>query len=400
MNVLLISTDFPPLVGGIATYTKNIARQLALICRLTVVAPRFRKGSVSGEHVHEPFRVERVPDIIVLRELLIFYVCLRLVRQYREEIVIFASAWFPSGFIAYCLWRLFRCPYYLAAHASEFLDDRHTFRRRLKYHLSFLKLPVFENAAGIFAVSHYTADLLRSQGIRSERIHVVHNGADPHLFRPREVSQDLQRHFGVADKRVLLTVCRLDPHKGVHFAIEALSHLCREFSDLLYVVIGNGPEYNHLVRLAASLGLRDRVRFLGQVRENEVVFWYNLCDIFVMFPHPIPDRTDLIEGFGISFVEAAACSKPVVGCRFGGVTDAVKDGETGLLIEVPLQVPDIVDAIKRLLTCEELRRELGRAGRLRVEKELNWGYVAHQLFKTFREDMQRLQSVGSQAETQ
>ena len=221
------------------------------------------------------------------------------------------------------------------------------------------------------------------------RIHVVHNGTDPNLFRPREVSQDLQRHLGVADKRVLLTVCRLDPHKGVHFAIEALSHLCREFSDLLYVVIGNGPEYNHLVRLAASLGLRDRVRFLGQVRENEVVFWYNLCDIFMMFPHPIPDRTDLIEGFGISFVEAAACSKPVVACRFGGVTDAVKDGETGLLIEAPPQVPDIVDAIKRLLTCEELRRELGRAGRLRVEKELNWEYVAHQLFKTFREDMQR-----------
>ncbi|MBI2821640.1 MAG: glycosyltransferase family 4 protein [Acidobacteria bacterium] len=387
MNVLLLSTDFPPLLGGISTYSKNIARHLSGCCRVEVVAPCFGKRGERPALDGGSYRLSRAVDIAFLRELHIGWLCLKALARRNGKTVILATTWFPTGFLAHALWRLFDYPYYVAAHASEFLDDRRSWRRAVKYYLRFLKQPVFGHAVGVFAVSHYTAGLLRDQGVKASRIHVVPNGADPAVFHPREITGDLRRDYQVESRRVLLTVCRLDPHKGVGLVLQAVRHLLCEFPDLLYVVIGTGPEYAPLQAEAEILGIREHVRFLGNLPEPEVAVWYNLCEVYAMPSHEIPGRRDLVEGFGISFVEAAASGRPAVACRFGGATDAVLHEQTGLLIDAPPRVEEIVEALSRLLRSRELRERLGNAALARAQQELNWEQVASQMLAIFQHDL-------------
>jgi phosphatidylinositol alpha-1,6-mannosyltransferase len=86
----------------------------------------------------------------------------------------------------------------------------------------------------------------------------------------------------------------------------------------------------------------------------------------------------MIEGFGISFLEASASGLPVVAGNSGGVADAVRDGETGLLVN-PDSPEDIARALKSLLTDDELSRELGQKGRRWVETQMNWDCVAERM---------------------
>ncbi len=393
MNVLIISTDFPPLLGGIATYTNCLARQMARQGHsVEVLAPGFAGWREwDAQPRPEGLRIVRSRwGLPLLREFRMWMLGRRCLASRPDAI--FATAWFPAGYIAHLLHRRSGVEYYLAAHGSEFQDDAFNWRRRVKSGLRFLKRPVFGKARRTFAVSRFTAGLLHDQGVPQERIRVVPNGADPRHYRPHPDPCGLKRKHGVAGRTILLTVCRLDAHKGVHLVLEALDDLCRRFPDLLYAVVGRGPQEESLHRQAASLGLQEKVVWLGYLPSGEVLEWYQLCDLYVTLSHDIPDRTDLIEGFGICFVEAAACAKATLGCRSGGVADAVEDGKTGLLLDPRPSKKAVVEAISNLLFDEPLRRRLGEVGRQRVEQRLNWEVAAQTIVREFGAKPQRAQS--------
>ncbi len=117
--------------------------------------------------------------------------------------------------------------------------------------------------------------------------------------------------------------------------------------------------------------------FAGEVKEEEIPLYYMACDLFIMPSYEIKEKGD-VEGFGIAYLEANACGKPVIGGRSGGVTDAVIDGETGLLID-PLNINQIAEALIKLLTNSGLARKLGEEGRRRIKKELNWRKIAQEI---------------------
>jgi phosphatidylinositol alpha-1,6-mannosyltransferase len=113
---------------------------------------------------------------------------------------------------------------------------------------------------------------------------------------------------------------------------------------------------------------------LENVGDDELPSMYGMCDVFVM-----PSRADLgacdVEGFGIVYLEANACGKPVIAGKSGGIADAVLDGETGLL--VPPDSPEtLADSICRVLTHEEYAERLGRQGRERAIREFSWDAIA------------------------
>ncbi|WP_346380108.1 glycosyltransferase family 4 protein, partial [Acidithiobacillus sp.] len=111
---------------------------------------------------------------------------------------------------------------------------------------------------------------------------------------------------------------------------------------------------------------------LGHVPETDLPRWYNACDVFVMPNRDIGGDT---EGFGMVYIEAAACGKPAVAGRTGGTGSAVLDAVTGLRVDGE-RVDAIADAIGRLLQDASLRTRLGAAGLERVRAELAWGRVA------------------------
>jgi phosphatidylinositol alpha-1,6-mannosyltransferase len=174
--------------------------------------------------------------------------------------------------------------------------------------------------------------------------------------------------------QIILSVGNLVPRKGHDMVIQALPKLRQSVPDVTYLIVGQGSYRIQLENLALSLGVRDRVIFGGCVSTQDLPDIYALSDVFVM-----PSREQLeacdVEGFGLVFLEASACAKPVVGGRSGGIPDAISDGVTGLLVN-PHDPEDIANALGQLLTNNDLAIRLGQQGRSWVIKYFDWAGIA------------------------
>jgi phosphatidylinositol alpha-1,6-mannosyltransferase len=140
-------------------------------------------------------------------------------------------------------------------------------------------------------------------------------------------------------------------------------------------VVGSGKRRAQFEALAQELGVADRVRFLSGVPDADLPALYNVADVYLGASR----RTEgSVEGFGISLSEASACGVPVIGGRSGGIPDAVREGETGLLVDSE-KPEDVAAAIRKVLTTPGLAEALGRAGRAAVESYFNWERVTADL---------------------
>jgi phosphatidylinositol alpha-1,6-mannosyltransferase len=155
--------------------------------------------------------------------------------------------------------------------------------------------------------------------------------------------------------------------------IRAIAQLSRDFPELRYILVGEGHDELRLRALARELGVMDRVGFVGPMRDDELPEAYATSTIYLGASRV--DKEINVEGFGISFLEAAASGVPSVGGDSGGVRSAVRDGETGIV--VPPTDPDaIADALRSLLLNPDKRKQMGKAARHAVETHYNWDRVA------------------------
>jgi phosphatidylinositol alpha-1,6-mannosyltransferase len=148
-----------------------------------------------------------------------------------------------------------------------------------------------------------------------------------------------------------------------------------------YAVIGYGLELVALQDLARQLGVSDRVLFLTDVPDSDLPGLYNCAEIYLGLSRQMVRN---VEGFGISLVEAGACGVPAIAGRSGGIPDAVRDGETGLLVDSE-NLEDVSSAVRRLLDNKSLAGLLGAGGRHAVETYYNWRRVATDLYEIGRE---------------
>jgi phosphatidyl-myo-inositol dimannoside synthase len=206
-------------------------------------------------------------------------------------------------------------------------------------------------------------------------VRVVPLGADAAFFRPGLDPHEVRARYGLEPGRWLLSVARLTRHKGIDTALQALARLAPRYPDLRYAVVGTGEEHGALAAEARQLGVADRVRFLSDVPDRDLPGLYNSATIYLGVSRLMEQR---VEGFGISLAEASACGVPVIAGRSGGIPEAVRDGETGLLVDAE-QVEAVSAAVERLLRDEALRARLGAAGRRAVESHYNWDRVARDL---------------------
>jgi phosphatidylinositol alpha-1,6-mannosyltransferase len=194
-------------------------------------------------------------------------------------------------------------------------------------------------------------------------------------------SPAVRQRYGLDEGRWLLSVARLSRHKGIDTALRALAVLRDQYPELRYAVVGSGEELGSLEDQARALGVGERVRFLTDVPDRDLPAIYNCAEVYLGVSRLMEQR---VEGFGISIAEASACGIPVVAGRSGGIPEAVRDGETGLLVDA--ERPEAVgDALRLLLDDTALRARLGGAGRRAVETYYNWDRVAGDLARIGRE---------------
>ncbi len=239
-------------------------------------------------------------------------------------------------------------------------------------------------ADGVVAATEHERQLLRQiYGVPRDRVVVVPLGVDPVAFRPRErdtararlAAQGLPVPDGA---RVLLAVGRLEPLKGFDILVRALAQLTVDDEVVLWIAGGDersAPERARLEAVAREVGCAERVRFLGAVPHEQLPIYYNAADVVIV--------PSFYESFGLVALEAMASGVPVVASRVGGLVATVSDGRTGYL--VPWRCPEpFAEKIDLLLRNEPLRRALGEAGRVSMER-FTWESVAERLSALYRE---------------
>lgn len=365
MNLLLVSQDFPPSFGGIQTYSFELGRRLHDFWSMVeIIAPSDDGDSRIDDML--PGRVHRIDSRDDLLGLAILHRLPGMARRFRPDVALHVQ--WSTAMASLISRRLTGYPrrVVIAAHGRELLTE-HVGGRLY----SDIRRRILSASDLVIANSRYTADLVRDIGIEPERIRVANPGTDPDHFHPRDTTE-LAGRLGVAGRPVLFTSCRLVERKGVDTTLKALVRVIEEIPEVVYLIAGEGQERARLENLIGELGLGSHVQFLGRLRYHELPLYFSLADVFVM---PARDESPDVEGFGIVFLEANACGTPVIGGRSGGVTDAVVDGETGLLVE-PGDPDELASAIIRLLADPKFARSLAEAGRQRVIESANWSTCA------------------------
>lgn len=377
IKYLALSELYLPNKGGHIVWFDKICRHLGNVLLLTQKLDNLPDYEVDNGLQIRRVSLSRVsflrPESLFLY-LNFFLEGLKSNRKHLEAII--SARVLPEGLIGNILSKIFKIPHIVIAHGEEVNRSRGNIklpsRRKITNILKrYFLWNTYKNATHIVANSHFTLDLLTGGGVHPSQITVIHPGVDTNIFQP-STQKDFQliQDYDLQDKKILLTVGRLTPRKGQDMTIKALKYITKQIPNVVYVIAGSGNYRSELEALANSLGVSSHVRFIGPISDKILPKLYNVCDVFLM-----PNRTTMnandIEGFGIVFLEASACGKPVIGGNSGGVPDAILDNITGMLIDAgdPL---NIARAVIHILENEKVAHELGKRGRSRVINSLSW----------------------------
>lgn len=352
-RVLLLTPDFPPAPGGIQLLLHRLVQHWtgAPPTVLTIHGRGARHFDRS-----QPYRVRRIGAAgLPGHRLAIGMLNLRAIqeaRRWHPEVVI--SGHIVTSPAANVIERMIHAPYIQYLYADE-LPGR---PRLTRYAL--------RRAAAVVTISAHAEAMARAYGADPARLHRIPPGVDPPANGGR-----------VRWERPLaLTVSRLgDAYKGHDVMIDALPSIRAAVPDLLWVVVGDGPLRGHYERRVRERGLDACVHFTGAVSDEERDTWLDRAHLLVM-PSRVPANGGG-EGFGIAYLEAAAHGIPVVAGRAGGATDAVVDGQTGLLVDATDPVA-VADAVSHLLLDRAHAEALGRAGAIRA-RHFSWPRAAQQV---------------------
>lgn len=369
-SYLVLTELFLPTKGGTAVWFAEVYRRLSGKETHIVTADVPDAATVDTVHpntIHR-IRMRRVPwlrpeSLGMYANLFIKSLWLALTHRFTA---IHAGRALPEGITAWLVARLTLHPVVIYAHGEELT----TWGRGGKYKAMRFALC---HADQVIANSEFTRDELLKMGVDDKRIHLIYPGVDVTRFRPDLKYADLRQSVGVTDTgKLILSVGRLSRRKGFDQVIQAIPALIRAELDVQYVLIGIGEDWDYLLGLAREYGVSERVHLLGHVSADDLPRWYNACDVFIMPNREINGDT---EGFGMVFIEAAACGKPAIAGQAGGTGAAVEDGVTGFRVDGTDTVA-LTIALQRILENAQSAQQIGNRALARVVEQFDWSVVA------------------------
>ena len=311
-----------PVIGGIETWTKNIAEKLLGKAEIFIVTGKVKNQPKEEEmggvkifrtSIFTLANLSHSPLIYTLA-LLPFIFWKSLVLMKKEKIDILHCQGFLSALLGFLLSKITGIPYLVTVQRMERSGNR-------------LKEFIYRKAAVCIGASRAVGEYFRKIGCKN--VEVIPNGIDLKRFEGLE----RKPHEGF----IIMTIARLEKVKGVEYLIGALAKpgFC-EKPGFSLLIIGDGAERKNLENLAKNLGLEEKVKFLGQIPNEKIPGYLTVADCFVL--------PSVKEGFGIAVLEAMAAGVPVVASRVGGILDIIEDGKTGSLVE-PGNPQEIAKAI-------------------------------------------------------
>ena len=371
MSRLLVITElFLPTKGGTAVWAAEVYKRLGGKEIHIVTADVPDAAAVDATHPNTIHRLDfrRVPWLrpeslaIYLR---LFAKSLRLAMTHPFDAIHGFRA-LPEGLVAWAVARLSFKPVVIYAHGEELTS----WGRGRKYQAMRFAL---RRADRIVANSEHTANTLVSMGVTPTRVVVIHPGVDVSVFRPGlDVSGLRERLAITAAEKLVFSVGRLSRRKGFDQMIRAIAQLRAESVPVRYVIAGIGEDADYLQGLVREYQLQGVVHMLGPVDAHDLPRWLNTCDVFAM---PNREINGDNEGFGMVFIEAAACGKPSLAGEAGGTGAAVLNETTGLRVD-GASLEAVTAGLRRLLSDAHWAAAMGEAGWIRVSNEFSWSRVA------------------------
>jgi phosphatidyl-myo-inositol dimannoside synthase len=364
--ILIVSSEFPPIRGGVGQYAYELAREFQAQARSVCVLAAHQTQQDGEFDQSQSFPVVRMPEfkLLPLRQIARLWIILRTAARLNPSLIL-ATEW-RAGLWASLAARLYPAHFLVTAHGSEVLLADSSRWRRLLARL------VYGQASRVMADSSYVCELLRRLGVPREHIAIVLLGTRPVAQRstPEELLAFKQRRT-LTDRLVLLTVARLVRRKGHDTVLRALPQIIESHPNVLYVVVGAGELRDEIEELAARLGIASHVLLAGNVADRERDLFVEACDLYLQ---PSLPAEQTVEGFGLSLAEAMAYGKTVIAGKHGGILDVIADGQNGILFEAG--DPDILaKAVINVLQTPELACSLGANAARTISEKLNWTRV-------------------------
>lgn len=228
------------------------------------------------------------------------------------------------------------------------------------------------------AVTEGIADYLKNtHKIQKNKIDVINNGANIHLFKPLDIS-NCRDQLGInRNYKIVCFVGNLAPWQGVDYLIKAAPSVLTVCPDAQFLIVGDGLMKEEYMRLAKNLGVFDKFIFTGAVPYEDVPNYINASDVCVHFP--FGKRNDRVGASSLKLFEYMACGKPIITSDISGIPKEIKHANAGILVRCNLQ--EIADTIIKLLKDEKLRKEMGRNGRKCVVENHSWKSVTESIAK-------------------
>ncbi|HWA66527.1 MAG TPA: glycosyltransferase family 4 protein [Mycobacteriales bacterium] len=364
-RLLLVTNDFPPRPGGIQSFLYGIVSRLDP-AQVVVFTSRWRGWE--DWDAQQPFRVVRHDTEMMLPNPAVRRAAVEVFREHECTDVWFGAA-APLGLLAPALRDAGANLIVATTHGHEIGWARVPGTRRL-----------LRRIAGDVDALTYLGDytkvrLAAAIGPDAGKLRRLAPGVDIDLFNPRVDGSVRRAEIGWNDRPVVVCVSRLMPRKGQDMLVRALPEIRRRVGDVGLLLVGGGPARSRITAIAREQRVTEHVHVTGSVPFETLPSWYRAGDVFAM---PCRERLNGldVEGLGMVFLEAAACGMPVVAGRSGGSTDALIDGETGVLVDGGSPA-EIADATAAMFEDSDRAKRMGERGREWVSESWTWpGVVA------------------------
>ena len=392
-NLLIVTSTFPRWKNDTdPPFVFELAKRLANHFTITVLTPNYT-GSLSYENM-EGISVHRfryflksfeklagsegilptlkrnklyyllVPFFILAE----FLALLQLIRKNKPDII--HAHWIlPQGLIASLVHKLTGVPFVLTTHGGDIYGLQGKFAAALKGY-------ALKNASIVTVVSKDIQKTVKKKYGKDIQTEVISMGVDSSLFHPHKNDPEMRGKYGIKGP-FLLYVGRLSEKKGVRYLLEAMPLVLKHFPDCKLLIVGTGELKRELGNLAESLDLikTGNVVFVGAVPNNELPSYFASADIFIG-PSVVGAGGDT-EGFGLTFVEAAMSGCIVVGTNVGGISDIIRNEETGFV--VPEKNPQVIaEILVKIVQDPSQMSTLKHHAREQMIQKFDWKHITDQ----------------------
>ncbi|MEA2065057.1 MAG: glycosyltransferase family 4 protein [Patescibacteria group bacterium] len=363
-KTLLVTIDAT--VGGVANYYQGICDHLPSdkVSILTV-----KKDKIFYSKNYPVFRRNLISDLPIWSKWLpIFWHLWKIVKKEKIKTVLVGQI-LPVGAVVLCLSKILNFDYIVFTHGMDIILPQKNLRKK------WIAQKILKNSKIIVANSNFTKQELLK--LKTDKNRIITLYPCPNIKSPasEKIKNDLIKKHNLKNKKIILSAARLVQRKGFDMAIKSIPQVIKKIDNFVYIIAGKGEYGDELKKMARNSNHSDKIIFVGKISDEELKAFYDLCDLYIM---PSRNINGDAEGFGIVYLEAGSFGKPAIGGNSGGVSEAIIDNKTGILVN-PESILEISEALIRLLKDKDLSDRFGRRARERIKNEFNWNQQVKKL---------------------